>query len=110
MLWNRQAARVVRRAVADFEAAFALWLGIALGGFIDGGRLVYGARRRDRRTVRFESVKDAGGGVAAYLATYLLPFITTPSPTAGEIAAYIVYFSVVFIVPCASVLSTVGSS
>jgi hypothetical protein len=86
------------RSVPRHWVGFVVWLSIALAGFIDGGRLVYGARRRDRRVVRFESISDVGGGVAAYLATYLLPFITSPVPTAGEVAAYVVYFTVVFVV------------
>jgi hypothetical protein len=34
------------------------------------------------------SVRDAGGEAAAYLATYLLPFLTVATPTVRDVVAY----------------------
>jgi len=86
------------RSIPNHRVAVGAWGIVALGGFVDARRLVYGARRRDRRTVRFERVEDAGGAVAAYLATYLLPFIASPPTRPADIAAYAVYFVVVFVI------------
>ncbi len=35
------------------------------------------------------SVKEAGGEAAAYLAAYLLPFLTVPMPTVRDVLAYV---------------------
>lgn len=35
------------------------------------------------------SVQDAGVEAAAYLASYLLPFLTVPTPSARDVAAYV---------------------
>jgi hypothetical protein len=86
------------RSLPHHPLGFALWLAIALVGFVDAARLVFSTRRRDRRTVRLHNIKDAGGAVAAYLATYLLPFISSPPTKPGDIAAYAVYFVVVFLI------------
>jgi hypothetical protein len=75
-----------------------VWLAIGVAGFVDAARLLHGVGRRGRHSVRFSVVADAGGAVAAYLATYLLPFISAPPTTAGDIAAYCVYFMVVFVI------------
>ena len=33
-------------------------------------------------------MKDASGEVVGYLATYLFPFVTVPSPSAGDLIGY----------------------
>jgi hypothetical protein len=40
-------------------------------------------------------VQDASGEVAGFLATYLLPFVTVPSPSATDIAGYMIFAVVV---------------
>lgn len=40
-------------------------------------------------------VQDASGEVAGFLATYLLPFVTVPSPSATDIAGYLIFAIVV---------------
>ena len=87
---------------------FGVWLGIALLGLIDAWQLIRGSGRRDRRIVCFESVSDAGGAVAAYLATYLLPFIFSPPTRPGDIAAYAVYFGVIFVIYIRSEMAVVN--
>ncbi len=86
------------RSLPHHWRGFTVWLVIALIGFVDAARLVFATRRRDRRSVRLRNINDAGGAVAAYLATYLLPFISAPPTKPGDIAAYAVYFIVVFVV------------
>jgi hypothetical protein len=96
------------RSIPDHWGAVGVWGIVALVGFVDARQLVYGARRRDRRTVRFDRVKDAGGAVAAYLATYLLPFIASPPTRLADVAAYTVYFVVVFVVYVRSDMAVVN--
>ena len=96
------------RSIPHHWLAVVVWGIVALVGFVDARRLVYGARRRDRRTVRLERVEDAGGAVAAYLATYLLPFIASPPTRPADVAAYTVYFVVVFVVYVRSDMAVVN--
>jgi hypothetical protein len=78
--------------------ASSVWFVLAAWGFIDGWRLVHGALRRNVRSVTLTEVRDAGGAVAAYLASYLLPFISSSPKRAAEVAGYIVYFLVVLVI------------
>ncbi|OMC38988.1 hypothetical protein A5740_02805 [Mycobacterium sp. GA-1841] len=43
-------------------------------------------------------VRPAGGGASAYLAGYLLPFLTVSNPSAADLAAYGVFITVTFLV------------
>ena len=47
---------------------------------------------------RIETVADRGAEVAGYLATYLLPFVTVPEPSARDIAGYAFFLAVVGVV------------
>jgi hypothetical protein len=40
------------------------------------------------------SADDAGAAAAAYLASYLLPFLIIPTPTARDVIAYVGFFVV----------------
>jgi hypothetical protein len=44
------------------------------------------------------SVRDEGPQVAGYLATYLLPFVTVSQPSAWDLAAYLVFVTVLLTV------------
>jgi hypothetical protein len=45
-------------------------------------------RRAQARPYPVASVQDASGEVAGYLATYLVPFVAVPSPSAADLAGY----------------------
>ena len=48
---------------------------LAVYGFVDAIRLIRGSGRTSTQSLVFGEVTDQGGNAAAYLATYLLPFI-----------------------------------
>lgn len=82
-------------------------LGLFLIGLGDGIRLTWLAPRGFARpTVSY--VRDAGGEIAGYLATYLLPLLAAPDPTGGDLAAYGVYFALVGVVSLRSDLAHVN--
>jgi hypothetical protein len=54
--------------------------------------------------LRFTLVRDSGGQVAAYLATYLLPLLAAPSPSTGDIVGYFLYGVVLVVVTVRSEL------
>jgi hypothetical protein len=60
------------------EASLAFWIPAAIGayGLLDAFRLPRGALRKGGRPVEFGDVTEEGGQVAAYIATYLLPFLS----------------------------------
>lgn len=47
---------------------------------------------------RLSSVRKSGDGASAYLASYLLPFVTIENPTVRDLLAYAVFFVVAFLV------------
>ena len=55
--------------------AVAAFTFVAAWSLIDGVRLVRGAQRLGSRRLYFSDVSGQGGNAAAYLATYLLPFL-----------------------------------
>jgi hypothetical protein len=77
-----------------------LWLEIACAalatiGFADMAWIVFGVSRRTAaEPIRLAAVEDAGPAIAGYLATYLLPFLTTPQPTDRDLAAYLLFLFV----------------
>jgi hypothetical protein len=76
----------------------ALWGLGSLWGVIDGYRLTYGQRRKGEHTVSLAAIRDRGGDVSGYLATYLLPFISGPPASWQKILVYLAYFVVALIV------------
>jgi len=56
----------------------------------------------DRRTSRaahvVRTVERSGDGAAAYLAGYLLPFVSIAAPTASDVAAYVIFLVVAAVV------------
>ena len=53
------------------------------------------ARVAEPRPYPVETVKDASGEVAGYLATYVLPLVTLPNPTRGDLVGYCILAVVV---------------
>jgi hypothetical protein len=60
------------------------------------------------RVYPVKSVDDAAGEVAGYLATYVLPFVTVPSPTAADLAAYCIVAVVVAVIFTRSELARIN--
>lgn len=90
--------------------AFEFWVfaTLAVVGLIDAFRLPRGARRRSHRRVHLSDVKDEGGQVAAYLASYLLPFLNIDVNGWRAAAALTVYFAVLLVVFLRSDLALVN--
>lgn len=65
-------------------------------------------RRAQPREYPVASVDDASGEVAGYLATYLLPFVTVPSPTAADLAGYCILGLVVLAIFTRSELARIN--
>jgi hypothetical protein len=86
------------RSIEDNRLASVLWCGIAILGFLDGLWILRRSHRRGAVSVTFSRIDDAGGSVAGYLATYLLPLLGTSINGAPILAAYAVYFVVLFLV------------
>jgi hypothetical protein len=89
----------------DVRYLFAL---LAILGFLDAYRLTWWASRVARVPRTFREVKDAGGEVAGYLATYLLPFLAAPHADAGDLVGYAIYAVVVVVVTLRSNLGAVN--
>lgn len=60
------------------------------------------------RAYLVESVDDAAGEVAGYLATYVLPFVTVPSPSAADLAGYAIVAVVVAVIFTRSELARIN--
>lgn len=65
-------------------------------GFIDGWRLPRGSLRTGSTKATVHDIQDQSGAVAAYLATYLLPFIGIEFTTLKEIISLLIFIIVVF--------------
>jgi hypothetical protein len=74
------------------------WGGVSLLGLIDGIRLTYGQRRKAHHKASLTGIRDRGGDVSGYLATYLLPFISDPPGGWVELCVYLLYFVVAWVV------------
>ena len=55
-------------------------------------------RSAQQRTYPVEEVKDASGEVAGYLATYVVPFVAVPSPSAADVVGYCILALVVLVI------------
>ena len=64
--------------------------------------------RAQARGYPVASVRDASGEVAGYLATYLVPFVTVPSPSAADLADYCILAVVVLAIFLRSELATIN--
>lgn len=83
---------------SDSRWSRVAWVVVALWGVIDAYRLTYGQTRKGEHSVTLSDIRDRGGDVSGYLATYLLPFISQPPAGWAEIAVYVTYFAVALVV------------
>jgi hypothetical protein len=70
--------------------------------------LLLGPHIASSRQYPVTDVRDASNEVAGFLATYLLPFVTVPSPSASDIAGYLIYALVVLAIFVRSNLAQVN--
>lgn len=68
---------------------------LAVVGFIDAWRLPRGALRKGSIKREFYDIQDPSGAIAAYLATYLLPFMSLEIGTVRDVISIGVFFLVV---------------
>jgi len=90
--------------------AIGFWTLTALGllGSIDAFRLPYGATRKGRTRASITDIADEGGQVAAYLATYLLPFLGIQVKDWRDLTALLIYLAVLLVVFLRSDLALVN--
>jgi hypothetical protein len=65
-------------------------------------------RSAQQRAYPVASVEDASGAVGGYLATYLVPFVTVPSPSAADLAGYCILAVVVIVIFMRSELAQIN--
>lgn len=99
------AARFAAQDSWKLAAGFGL---VGVVGLVDGFRLVRGARQLSKRTTQITDVSSQGGAVAAYLATYLLPFLGNLPSSWGDWVAYGLYFLTAALVYVRSDLAVVN--
>lgn len=81
---------------------------VGLAGLIDAYRLPRGALRKGRVRVHLSDIADEGGEVAAYVATYLLPFVGFQIAGWRNALALLIYFGVLLVVFLRSDLALVN--
>jgi len=82
---------------------------LAVLGFAYLVLVVYAApRRAAQRSYRVVSADDASGEVSGYLATYLLPFVTVPSPSVADLSGYIILAVIVAVIFVRSELARIN--
>lgn len=114
---------VLARSRLFFDSYAALWLifsiqasgwasyafaAVALLAGIDILRLVSAGRSRTVRQAVLEDVEDRGPDAAAYIATYLLPFLAGAPDDLESALSLAVYFLVIFAVAVQSRLALVN--
>lgn len=65
-------------------------------------------RTSQPRTYQVSALDDAGGEVAGYLASYLLPFVTVSSPSGRDLVGYAIYGVVIAAIFVRSNLSRIN--
>ena len=70
--------------------------------------VVFVPRRVGANPLTIKTISDEGGQVAGYLATYLLPFLVLPSPSASDLAAYALFIAIAGIVTIRSNLTFIN--
>lgn len=85
-----------------------IFLGLAIAGLVDAYRLTWDAQRLAATPRVFSSIRDSGGEIAGYVATYLLPFLAAPHPDTGDLWAYGIYALVVAVITLRSDLGHVN--
>ena len=80
----------------------------AIGLLYLASALLLITRDSQARVYPIRTVDDASGEVAGYLATYILPFVTIPSPSGTDIAGYCIMAGVVAVIFVQSDLATIN--
>jgi hypothetical protein len=57
---------------------------------------------------KIDTIADQGGQVAGYLATYLLPFLAVPTPSATDLVAYALFLAVAGVIAVRSDLTQIN--
>jgi hypothetical protein len=86
------------------------WVFMAIGviGLVDAYRLPRGSLRKGHVRVTLSDLTDQGGQVAAYIATYLLPFIGYEVAGWRDVLAVSIYFVILLVVFVRSDLALVN--
>lgn len=92
----------IRMYVFWLAAAWAAW------GFVDAWRLPRGALRKGSIQAEFYDVQDQSGAIAAYLATFLLPFVGFELSTIQQVLGMLVFFLVVWAIFIQSDLAAIN--
>lgn len=79
----------------DGQALRLACLGLFLVGVLDTWRITLKAKSGlEPHDITVQSSDDTGGEVSGYLASYLLPFVTVPSPGWRDLLAYTLFLLV----------------
>ena len=91
------AIRTSSHWASDDMRRYVFWITSLLTavGFIDAWRLPRGTQKKSSIHAVFYDIHDPSGAVAAYLATYLLPFVSLQINTMRDILSIGVFFLVV---------------
>lgn len=95
------AVRSVEKGKWRWEAlwpGFTIWLIIAAIGFFSLFRFLRSARRLNSEEITVSDVQDLGPEVAAYVATYLLPFLAPTLSGWRDITSHAIYFLTLFVI------------
>jgi hypothetical protein len=68
---------------------------IALAGALCARSVLHANQTQAPQPLRITMVRDEGAQVAAYLATYLLPFLMVSNPTVPDLIAYAAFLGIV---------------
>lgn len=89
---------------------YVFWItaALALVGFTDAWRLPRGATKKGSTNKEFYDIQDPSGAIAAYLATYLLPFVGLQVTTVRDVLSIAVFFVVVLAIFLSSDLAAIN--
>jgi hypothetical protein len=76
-------------------AAFAF---VGIASTLDAVNLVAGSKKGSNISLKVRNVKDQGENVAAYLVTYILPFVATPLGSWRDWVACGIFFFMLYVV------------
>ncbi len=77
---------------------FTIWALIAVIGFISLYGFLVSTRALNGTEVTLSDIQDLGPEVAAYAATYLLPFVAPALSGWRDVATYAMYFLILFVI------------
>lgn len=80
------------------HVAFWAMAVLAVAGLLDARRLPKSLQKKSHRSVTLTGITDEGAAVAAYIATYLLPFLGFDLADWRSVVALVLYLSVLLVV------------